>query len=885
MEKSTVSSVRVTRNRSFSGTGPKLSLVVPCYNVDTYLPVLLRSLDSQEGDPSDLEYIFVIDGSPDDSERIIQEWMETSRVDVVLVVQPNSGVSGALNTGTVLARGEWVSYSGPDDELSSEYFSEILLAIKANPSLDLFVTRLIRVKSNGWPTTHPLDFKFAGLEDNRLVSLEAEPEMIHLHAGMAAFRRSRIVREELRFDEELRKGFEDAHFIARFLLTMEHPRYVIVAKANYFYLAREDSLTSVPDYTKYRGIIATAYMDLLSRTESGCPQWLANLILYDLWWLFRQYLNMKSAVFSMSDADQAELDTLSRDVLVKVGLENVRRFRVVNLPIDVRAAWENAAQMNGESHVAILRRHDSIRGLQKVVFHSSDPRANARIRLDGRALSVPYKKSRSIPFFGRTWMYEHIYWVNVKDLEDRLEDLTIEGMSESLVFLFEGRVLTARRAGRLLNKVAPTTERTDHPLPAGTTAESPRARRRRYRKQRRALKMERVSYALAYRIGGLIGWRRAFQAAWVLVDRNTQANDNAEALYRHLKDDRRDINAWFVIDKGSPDFKRLRADGFKVVPYGSKRHFCLMKEAHVLASSMVDQYVLQPFPKRYLPKTWTYSFLQHGVTKDLVHRWWNWKTIDHLVTATEPEYESIVSDGSPYVLSQKEVSLTGMPRHDRLYELSESPKTRQKNFRRVLIMPTWRNYLAGKTSGAKNQLVEGFYETSFVKNWSGFLNGKAIGELASTKDVDVVLLPHPGIDDHWSDLQLPPGVRRASYLGDDVQLLVAQSDVVITDYSSQAFEGAFCGVPSIYFQFDRAEFFAGGHIGSQGYFDYFRDGFGPVVESIDEVDEALLAILDRTHPEMATYEERISSLYAHRDSKNSARVVAEIEKRMRPVSE
>src|SRR5699024_11895141 len=64
--------------------------------------------------------------------------------------------------------------------------------------------------------------------------------------------------------------------------------------------------------------------------------------------------------------------------------------------------------------------------------------------------------------------------------------------------------------------------------------------------------------------------RRMFANAWVLMDRDVNANDNAEHLFRYLRKRRRDINAWFVVEKDSSDWARLRAERFqRLIPYGS----------------------------------------------------------------------------------------------------------------------------------------------------------------------------------------------------------------------------------------------------------------------------------------------------------------------------
>ncbi|SJN13374.1 Glycosyltransferase [Leucobacter sp. 7(1)] len=872
--------VRVTTNERAARDDsiPQLSLVIPCYNVETYLPVLLRSLDAQDCDPAAIELIFVIDGSPDDSEHVVAEWMPRSQFPVSLVVQENRGVSGALNTGLEQARGEWVSFSGPDDELSSNYFSEILAGAQSFPDIDIIVTRLIRVASSGRVVSHPLDYKFADRIEAFVVDLHQTPGMIHLAGGTIALRRIRVEETDVTHDETLRSGFEDAQLISQFLLRLPEARYLIVPQAHYYYHSRADSIvaTASSDYARKLPLFETVYGRLLDEAGDTCPAWLANVILYDMYWVFRQFMQFRSSVFALDSDANDRFDSAARRVLRRIGLSHIQAFRVVNVPLDIRSAWEAAVDPAAVTSVAIVREQDQTRSLSKIAYHTGVPDQEAVVSRGGERSSLAYTKSRALLYFGRPWAYENIYWVADPDNLGDISELHFS--SPGCSFFADGSVFTTRDAGRALQKTPP---RPGPPVPGPRPQTSPpsgRAVRARAARERRL----RLSYSLAYRLGGLLGWRKKFTDAWVLIDRNTQANDNAEALYRYLRDARPDINAWFVIGKGTSDWTRLKSDGFRLVAHGSKKHFALMKEAKVLSSSMIDQYIVQPFPKRFLPKTWSYSFLQHGVTKDLLHRWWNSKTVDHFVTSTLPEHHSIAGSPSPYKLSEREVTLTGMPRHDRRFRLMQEAPSRQPGTHRIVLMPTWRNYLLGANTGAERDQLDSFAESQFVTEWSGFLNGSYLSELSQRPGVEVILLPHPGIDTHWKDLVVPPGIRRVSYVGDDVQEILAGATLVITDYSSQAFEGAFCDAPSVYFQFDRVEFFSGGHIGSPGYFDYFRDGFGPVCEDRATLEQNLEEMILGTHPELAEYRRRIERLYPFQDGKASERIVGEIEARLRP---
>jgi CDP-glycerol glycerophosphotransferase (TagB/SpsB family) len=104
----------------------------------------------------------------------------------------------------------------------------------------------------------------------------------------------------------------------------------------------------------------------------------------------------------------------------------------------------------------------------------------------------------------------------------------------------------------------------------------------------------------------------------------------------------------------------------------------------------------------------------------------------------------------------------------------------------------------------------------------------------------------------------------------------------VTDYSSVAFNVAYLDRPVVYFQFDRDEMLGGLHVGRQGYFDYARDGFGPVAEDAAAAEAAIVDAIRRGPVPGDTYQERIDRTFPDRDGQACARVVQAVEELSRP---
>lgn len=100
--------------KDMSNPSPKLSLLIPIYNVEPYLDQALSSAESQT--LKDLEIICINDGSTDDSLRIIKKHQK-SDPRIILIDKPNTGYGDSMNEGLKKAKGEYIAILEPDDYL------------------------------------------------------------------------------------------------------------------------------------------------------------------------------------------------------------------------------------------------------------------------------------------------------------------------------------------------------------------------------------------------------------------------------------------------------------------------------------------------------------------------------------------------------------------------------------------------------------------------------------------------------------------------------------------------------------------------------------------------------------------------------------------------
>ena len=371
------------------------------------------------------------------------------------------------------------------------------------------------------------------------------------------------------------------------------------------------------------------------------------------------------------------------------------------------------------------------------------------------------------------------------------------------------------------------------------------------------------------------------QAPWLLMDRDTQADDNAEHLYRHIRHCHPEQPMAFMLRRESHDWPRLAQDGFNLLAYGSREHEDALRTCGKIISSHADEHVVDYF-KDGLLSTKPFVFLQHGIIKDDLSGWLNQKKrIDCFVTTTQPEFESIAGDFSRYKVTRKEVVLSGLPRHDALLA-PDVPGERL-----IVIMPTWRQALAGRQVGASSEreLSPEFMSSEYALAWKSVLHNPALRVLTQDTGFKVLFFPHANVQPYLADFAVPPYIEVMTHAEGSMQTLFRRAALMVTDYSSVAFELALLRKAVLYYQFDEAAVFGGEHTYQKGYFDYRADGFGPVVVDELALFAELAHLLTSDARPAPDYLARMEAFFPFRDGGNCERVYRAIKALDEPMPE
>ncbi|MFC6704582.1 CDP-glycerol glycerophosphotransferase family protein [Flexivirga alba] len=375
-------------------------------------------------------------------------------------------------------------------------------------------------------------------------------------------------------------------------------------------------------------------------------------------------------------------------------------------------------------------------------------------------------------------------------------------------------------------------------------------------------------------------FHQKYDGAWLVMDRLRSAGDNGEYLYDYLDRERPDINAWFVLQKGGPEWDRLKSRGFRLIDFRSIEHLVALQCAAVVASSQLDVEMEQPVPKNFYRRSqrpWRFVYLQHGVLQHNLAHWFNGKDIDLLTTASVDEHESIVADGTTYKLTTDSVTLTGFPRYDAAARAGAKHPFGQRSI--ILVAPTWRNslFLPKSAFGAQRRLKEPFLHTEYGRKWMGFLCHPDLEQFAAQSGAQVVYLPHPNLRGNAPEVSYPDHVQVIESTPDTIELM-SRARVTVTDYSSIFFDAALAKSRVVFFQFDQDSFLNGGHTYLPGRWDYAQDGFGPVESSVDgAIAQTICAYSASASDWPGVYDERVARTIPLTDGSAAERITDEIE--------
>ncbi len=871
----------------------KFTVIVPVYKVEEYLSETLDSVINQTiGFEDNIQIIMVNDGSPDESEKICLEYVEKYPQNIKYVYQENAGVSAARNNGIQYIEGKYTNFLDSDDKWELDVFAKAWKMFEEHDEIDVIgVRQKFFEAATGYPS---LDYKF---DKDKVIDIFNNYDHIQLSVTSGFFRTSAI--GDIRYDTRV-KYSEDAKFINEIIIQKEH--IGIISSSVHLYRKRwsENSAIQTKNLKDDWYLITPelCYKEAfeLSKKKYGYViPYFQDYIAYDYQWRLKEPIPkiIKQDVVSkykeisiellenVSDNIMLEQDRMTPELKIeylkfKYGNEITNDLQYNNHCI----TYQNIPIYNLLKNIVVELNTFEIKkdklklsGLVNINIPTSKWKLYL-VKNKEEKIEIPMTKTtiREKRVFDKAYMSSLGFNIelNEKDINQLYFLLVYNEKFETIVNFHTGinskissrtkiYYKTKNKIYYYYNKRISTKKNT---LKNRLYFSIRNTKNNIAKKQWKTLLIRGI-YAILRKLNR--------KEIWIVSDRQNVANDNGFALFKYItKQKNKKIKAYFVITKKSKYFEEVSKTG-KYLIYNSLKYKLYFLLADKIISSQADDWTQNPFGKKHNYYHDLYEnkfiFLQHGIIKDDLSTWLNIyeKKIDMFVTSTEDEYKSIIN--GEYGFDKDVVKLTGLPRYDLLENKSE--KT-------ILIMPTWRSSLATgiDSKTGKRKRYPGFENSEYCKFYNKLINDEELVKELKSYGYKGLFVSHPCHDaniDDFKDNETIAVLRK----GAEYKELFKKANLLITDYSSVAFDFAYLNKPVLYTQFDYEDFFQQ-QIYQEGYYSYEKDGFGPVTKTYDKLKDEIKKIIKNDCKIEKKYQDRIKKTYKYMDKNNSKRIYEEI---------
>lgn len=355
---------------------------------------------------------------------------------------------------------------------------------------------------------------------------------------------------------------------------------------------------------------------------------------------------------------------------------------------------------------------------------------------------------------------------------------------------------------------------------------------------------------------------------WITFDKLYKGGDNGEYFYQYCKTKKDNVKCYYIINKNSHDYQRLKSDK-KVVPFKSLKEYLVVLNSECVFATHAGAASFMAFTggkEKYFRDLLNYDVfcLQHGLTiQDIPHLQNRLRDNTKLYfCASDNEINNLLQPKYDY--NPKVLLKTGIPRYDGL---------KNNDQREILITPTWRSNMANVVTviGGTRPYYEGFKETEYFRIFNTLINDKRLIDAAKKYNYRITYLIHPTLTAQIDDFDKNDYVDIFTVTQDQsYEKLLTESSLMVTDYSGVQYDFAYMRKPIIYFHPDELP----PHYGSGG-INYETEGFGPIIKTIDKLVDELIEKMKNNCENDKKYINRADKFFIYNDFNSCQRIYDE----------
>ena len=553
----------------------KYVVISAVYNVEKYLKDYFNSIIHQRLDfKNNILLILVDDGSTDKSATIIKAYQKKYPKNIIYLYKENGGQASARNLGlkyleqnlkesfkflsksnnknldsidssklnttslnslnsTLPFIPTWVSFTDPDDFLDRDCFYKVDKFLNKNKNENLVMIGLnnqLYFENTKSIKDHPLHhYKFQEKENK--VFVEELTFEIHT-ATRICFKREKIIgRNNIYFNEYMGHS-EDLNFTLEVCTSCApYDIFAFLNDAKYYIRKRSDNSSTMNNFLKDKRTFINTPRALLARIKQDNSFYAQSCIFSSLLNTINQLIGKKQ-IFILNQKEQNEFLTLLDEIFSYINTEIILDFRGFGndmfKKIGILHCFKN--EKIPIKNITYINNSDPYKQMILLSYFTDDAHSCESIRINGKEIFADYEKIVRHCFLDRAFCYEKRLWVHIPLSQKRSVLEVFIDSNKAYIEIFGKKDITIKEVKeKFINQ------------------------------QKEEL--------------------------WLFIDRDIEADDNAERLYRYVQQNYPQQRIVFALDKNCPDWQRLSQQGFNLVHVYSKEFFSLAKAARNFITS------------------------------------------------------------------------------------------------------------------------------------------------------------------------------------------------------------------------------------------------------------------------------------------------------------